>query len=207
MNIQINIILYITTGEVLNTKQSMNIPDVSKDPYLIPSIDIELKQESSCVICVPIITNGRVIGILQASNKSYYPTNKSNSSIATHLSSFSANETTLLNFIGNIASWALEKQLQFGSNSSLPLLHSLESIETSISSHHHINSNNNTQYSHIKIQNHYEDPFVKEILEVAHNKLDADRLSVFTYNSINKTLVCRVSQDIEGFSIPSDKGL
>jgi hypothetical protein len=44
-------------------------------------------------------------------------------------------------------------------------------------------------------------------IDMLSAELDADLCSIFTYNAITKRLVCTISKDIKGLSIPIDKGI
>ena len=50
------------------------------------------------------------------------------------------------------------------------------------------------------------DKGMQGLMQSIYHTLDADRVSVFTYSAAEKNLVCALSQDIEGFCIPADRG-
>lgn len=146
------------------------------------------------MICAPIISNGVVLGVIQASNKK--PPQQTPRSSRPDFSSltFNANEAALLNYIASNAAMAL---VQASEQPTSP-------IARPLSQHDMVSVD--TYRTHSKLLDFKGDQGIQTLMQMIYSKLDADRVSVFTYSAANKNLVCAVSQDIEGFSIPTDRG-
>jgi diguanylate cyclase (GGDEF)-like protein len=56
-------------GWVAKKKVPLIIPDVSKDPRFLREIDRALEIKTKSILCVPIISKGKVLGVLQVVNK------------------------------------------------------------------------------------------------------------------------------------------
>lgn len=53
----------------------------------------------------------------------------------------------------------------------------------------------------------YAEQLFKSVTDQAYSLLNADRISIFAYDKFSKNLMCLISQDIRGLSIPVDSGL
>lgn len=138
------------------------------------------------VVCAPIVLDGNVLGVVEAVNKQHK--GKSPKDLSS-LQAFSANDMLLLSFIATNMALVLK---QSGLSQSLTSLNGGVSVSAESLSK--------------KLQKLEGDHSLQRLIEFAYNKLDAERVSIFTYSASSKSLVCTVSQDIKGFTIPSDKG-
>ena len=168
----------------------VNIADLAQDSRYVPAIDAKLGYKSKCVACAPIVSEGSVIGIIQAANKLA----RSRSPRDASSSSFSANEALLLGFIAANVGLSLKK-------SSLAQNLSNHAFNNGIDIHRAVDANLSKKL--MRLEN---DKSLQSLMDFAYNRLDAERVSIFTYSPTSKSLVCTVSQDIKGFSIPHDKG-
>lgn len=132
-----------------------------------------------------------MLGVIQASNKM---AGKGKSPRDFSSMSFTHNEAALLGFIATNMGLALKQC----------------SLSTSLSSHSlgggfdgHKGFDFSLGRRLLRLEN---DRGLQNLIERAYSKLDAERVSIFTYSASSKSLVCAVSQDIKGFSIPHDKG-
>lgn len=153
------------------------------------------------MVCAPIISNGVVLGVLQASNKKApAQTPRTARSVDFNSLNFSESEGKMLNYIASNAALALVQSSEQQANQPLirPTSHpELVSVETY---RHHPPG---IMFKNLDFKG---DQGIQGLMQMIYSKLDADRVSVFTYSAANKNLVCAVSQDIEGFSIPTDRG-
>jgi GAF domain-containing protein len=168
----------------------VNIADLAQDTRYVPAIDAKLGYRSTCIACAPIVSEGMVIGIIQATNK--LPRSRSPRDVSAV--SFSANEALLLGFIAANVGLSLKK-------SNLAQNLSNHAMNNGIDIHRAMDLNLSKKL--MRLEN---DKSLQSLMDFAYNRLDAERVSIFTYNSAQKNLVCTVSQDIKGFSIPHDKG-
>jgi len=56
-------------GHVLQTKRTMVVNDVTKSKYFLKTVDRKTKFKTRSIICAPLITRNKVIGVIQAVNK------------------------------------------------------------------------------------------------------------------------------------------
>lgn len=181
-------------GDVVSRKVCANVPDVSQDARYIPALDSKLGQKTRCLVCAPIIADGVVLGVIQAANKkSTANTPRTDTNL-----SFNANEALLLGFIAANAGLALQQSSCTEDNQSqchtLPAHVSVETFRA------------NDPPLQKRLLNFNNDESIRRLMGRAYDKLKAERVSMFTYNPTTKTLMCTISQDAQGISIPSDKG-
>lgn len=217
--VAIVIIVAVRVGDVIVRKICANILDVSKDSRFVPSLDAKLAQKTHTMICAPIIADGIVLGVIEAVNKnmpgmlctprsagdngslggsihspSSNTVSSSGSSHSSHSSvTFSANDALLLSFIAANAGLALS------------------SLTSSANAPHH-----QILPAHVSVEMyHRPEPTLESIMKNAtvrklwndsYERLQAERVSVFMYNPQSRALICSLSQDIEGLSVPCDKG-
>ena len=177
-------------GDVFTRKINTNVTDVNLDPRYIPSLELKGGSRTKCLVCSPIVNDGICSGVIVAINK--IAKNRSPRDFSTL--SFSPNETLLLGFIGTNIALALKHSTLSQSMSATPL-------ETSNSL--------GVQFSRQMTTRFESDPHFQKLVELLHvyGKIDAERVSIFLYSPVSKSLVCVVSQDIKGFAMPCDKGL
>eukprot|EP00599_Poterioochromonas_sp_BG-1_P011610 CAMPEP_0173155560 /NCGR_PEP_ID=MMETSP1105-20130129/14176_1 /TAXON_ID=2985 /ORGANISM="Ochromonas sp., Strain BG-1" /LENGTH=1172 /DNA_ID=CAMNT_0014072005 /DNA_START=603 /DNA_END=4121 /DNA_ORIENTATION=- len=177
-------------GDVVARRVCVNIADLNQDARYVPGIDVKMGYKSKCVACAPIVCDGVVVGILQAINK--LPRSRSpRDNSASH---FSANEALLLGFIAANVALSLKK-------SNLAVSLSNHAFNNGIDIHKNLEFNLSKKL--MRLEN---DKSLQSLMDFAYNRLDAERVSIFTYSPSSKSLVCAISQDIKGFSIPHDKG-
>jgi GAF domain-containing protein len=179
-------------GDVLSTKIIANVPDVNQDPRYLPTLDSRTNHKTRSIICAPILSDGGVLGVIEVCNKLV----GRNSRVPRDFSSlsFTHNEASLLGFIATNIGLALKQCSLAHSISTHALGHGFEPLKCLDSS---------LGRRLLRLEN---DKNLQNLIELAYRKLDAERVSIFTYNAANKSLVCAVSPDIKGFSIPHDKG-
>ena len=170
------------------------------------------------MLCAPIVFNGVVLGVLQVSNKKIIQQTPRSSRIDFTTLAFTSNEGIMLNYIAAIAGMAL---VQVNSsctgtdnegNSSIlalpsqsPTFH--EDVPIEIYRTDRINpTTTSTAAAALTVTDIRTDHDIQSLLKNAYANLDADRVSVFTYSAKDKNLICAVSKDIEGLTIPSDRG-
>lgn len=179
-------------GDVLSTKIIANIPDVNQDPRYLPTLDARTNHKTRSIICAPILSDGGVLGVIEVCNKMVGRHAKTPRDFSTL--SFTHNEASLLGFIATNIGLALKQCALSHSMSSQALGNGLEP-------HKMLDSSLGRRL--LRLEN---DKNLQNLIELAYRKLDAERVSIFTYSPANKCLVCAVSPDIKGFSIPHDKG-
>eukprot|EP01038_Epipyxis_sp_PR26KG_P011345 gene11345-15210_t len=189
-------------GDVVTRKICANVPDVTHDPRYLPTMELKIGQKVRCLVCAPIIYEGVVIGVIQAINKlGDLKTHSPRDSLT-----FNTNDALMLSFIATNAGLAIK---QSNSSSATPDLPPLTMYSNPTIARHDINSvTTNGLVSRQATSNSLENDInFKILLDLAYTKLDAERVSIFTYSATSKTLVCAVSPDIKGFSIPKDQGI
>lgn len=181
-------------GDVYMKRVCANVSDVSIDPRYMPALETKLgSPKARCMICAPIIADGTVLGVVQATNKFFKGRSPRDLS---SINSFSANEAMLLGFIATNMALSLKQS---------SLSHSLsQQVLNGVYEHQRNAEFNSLSKKLLKLDG---DHSLNKLIEFAYKTLDAERVSIFTYNASSKNLVCTVSQDIKGFSIPSDKGI
>jgi GAF domain-containing protein len=201
--------LFGCAGDVITKKICANVPDVSQDPRFMPALDNELGTKTRCMICAPIICQGVVLGVLQASNKKAPPQQTPRSTRSDFNSlQFTASEAMVLNYIAATAGLALAQSghpesprngQQFAAPPPLGApQHDEITVETYRKEYH---------ASLTKLAMDLRgDQAIQSLVQHIYSKLDAERVSMFTYSAAEKNLFCALSQDIQGLSIPSDKG-
>lgn len=127
-------------------------------------------------MCAPILCDGVVVGVINATNKCVRGKPRGPSEEEDSDLTFSADDRNLLGFIATNAGLAL-KQSQH--HNSIPKLISMDAD---------------------KKQN------LGSLIDTVYNVLCAERVSIFKYSPSSHALICTVSQDIEGFTMPPDKG-
>jgi hypothetical protein len=131
--------------------------------------------------------DGVVIGVLQATNKIIRGKPRSPRDDLSDLS-FSANDALLLTFIATNAGLALKQSV----------------MHQSMSSFAPIGINGGLDFKRmVKLD---PEQHLQSLVEGAYNILEAERVSVFTYNAQSHVLICAMSKDIKGMAIPTDKG-
>jgi len=179
-------------GDVVSKKICANVPDVTQDPRFIPALDTKLGARTRCMACAPIIIKGEVVGVVQASNKISVVSPRNGRDFS--LLSFSSNEALLLGFIAMNVGLALQRD----SHSDTTDLAAVDMRMPSVPL--------DTYRSDHRRKARSVDVKLKAMVEAACKLLDADRVSVFAYIPAVQSLLCIASKDIEGSSVPVDKG-
>jgi GAF domain-containing protein/PAS domain-containing protein len=176
-------------GEVFRTGRRRRISDVRKDSVFISFMDgmkeMNLKKLSS-VICAPISVDGKVVGIVEACNRQ-------STTVSSDLTPykgpidyvpFNQYDDMNLEFIAGIIGliWSQQSSVVTTKESSSALVSSIPA---------------GADY----------DSFLDWVINETYKHLEADRVSLFTYNDRTKKLECKISQDIKGMSISPDKGI
>ena len=91
---------YGVAGWVLKERQSVLIPDVSKDNRFSKKLDLQQSLDTHSMICVPLITRKQVIGVLYAINK--------------HDAEFSQKDLRLLEVLSVIIAVSIENARLYG---------------------------------------------------------------------------------------------
>jgi GAF domain-containing protein len=179
-------------GDVLSTKIIANVPDVNQDPRYLPTLDSRTSHKTRSIICAPILSDGGILGVIEVCNKKVGRNTKVPRDFSTL--SFTHNEASLLGFIATNIGLALKQCSLSHSKSTHSFGNGFEHLKSLDSS---------LGRRLLRLEN---DKNLQNLIELAYGKLDAERVSIFTYNAANKSLVCAISPDIKGFSIPHDKG-
>lgn len=82
-------------GWVAQTGQTLNVPDAYADPRFFPGVDSASGFVTRSILCVPLVVDGEVIGIMEAVNK--------------HSGHFGDSDQRLLTALGSSAAIAIEK--------------------------------------------------------------------------------------------------
>eukprot|EP00598_Pedospumella_elongata_P002990 CAMPEP_0184985152 /NCGR_PEP_ID=MMETSP1098-20130426/13956_1 /TAXON_ID=89044 /ORGANISM="Spumella elongata, Strain CCAP 955/1" /LENGTH=1248 /DNA_ID=CAMNT_0027509227 /DNA_START=172 /DNA_END=3918 /DNA_ORIENTATION=+ len=195
-------------GDVVSKRICVNVPDAFQDPRFSSALDAKLGLKTRCVICAPIICNGIVVGVIQAINKkpAVQITPRSARQPDFSLLTFSSSEAMMLNYIASNAGLAL---MQFSSPASTDTEHasypfSPHHPEEVVVETYRPSRSNSISKQHLA--DFRTDKGMQGIMQSIYHALDADRVSMFTYSADGNNLVCALSQDIEGFSIPTDRG-
>ncbi|OYX08604.1 MAG: hypothetical protein B7Z08_08655, partial [Sphingomonadales bacterium 32-68-7] len=156
----------------------------------------------------PELFDGIVVGVLQATNKKLpvQSTPRSGRQPDFSLLTFSSNEAMMLNYIASNAGLAL---MQFSSPASTDTEHmsypfSPHNPEEVVVETYRPSRSNSISKQHLA--DFRADKGMQGLMQSIYQALDADRVSMFTYSADGNNLVCALSQDIEGFSIPTDRG-
>jgi len=222
-------------GDVVSKKICANVPDVAQDPRFIPALDTKLGAKTRCMVCAPIMVRDEVVGVIQASNKVSMNSPRSGrdfsslsftSNEALLLSFIAMNVGLALQQASAAAAGeadidAAARRERAGSSSPT------SSIAAPATNNGHNSSSSSAVTPRVpaapietyrggfdgggggpvrRLFSSSSDSGIKILIDNAYNKLDAERVSIFTYSAANKSLVCTASQDIEGFTIPTDKG-
>lgn len=186
-------ICFFSAGDVLATRIIANVPDVNQDPRYLPTLDARTSHKTRSIICAPILSDGGVLGVIEVCNKLVGRNGKTPRDFSTL--SFTHNEASLLGFIATNIGLALKQ---------CSLSHSISSHalrDGGFEPHKALDFSLGRRL--LRLEN---DKNLQNLIDLAYRKLDAERVSIFTYSAANKSLICAVSPDIKGFSIPHDKG-
>lgn len=91
---------YGVAGWVLREQQSVLIPDVSKDKRFTKKLDLQQKLDTRSMICVPLKTRKKMMGVLYAINK--------------HVAEFSPKDLRLLEILSVIIAVSIENARLYG---------------------------------------------------------------------------------------------
>jgi GAF domain-containing protein len=168
--------------------KTTNITDVQRDPKYITALDAKTGSRTRTLISIPILIDGIVRGAIVATNKlsSDVTTPNDRSPVV-----FGPNDEVLLGFIAANAGLAIKHSILTQNNFSNGFMGSPTSVSAVSRKTHHSESSK----------------ALRSLVDQARNDMDADKVSIFSYNDFTKRLECMVSQDIEGLSIPSDRGI
>mmetsp|Transcript_15738 Transcript_15738/g.14240 ORF Transcript_15738/g.14240 Transcript_15738/m.14240 type:complete len:1270 (+) Transcript_15738:88-3897(+) len=184
-------------GDVFRSGQHRKISDVKKGKFDL-FVDTIIDKPSRQALFSPILIDGKVHGIIQTSHKS--PTainNHSPRSSTNRRRSLTALDTTYIPFTNQDEMYLDYIAILVG--------FMWKSSDTPISTRDP-SSKLQSVLSNISAGADY-DSFLNWIINEAHKRLDADRVSLFTYNDKINKLECKVSQDIKGQSISIDSGI
>ena len=212
-----NIILHVIADEVISKRRILNITAATVEPNLLKSMDIQGKKSMKNLLCAPIFVEKTVVGVMVAVNKTISGINTPRDIGASKESAFSSNEESCFSFIASIVGASLLRQCKSSAvTNKLPSSSaSVSSTTSSISFNGSIGRNKRSIFN---LHNRVSDVSSKRtnpvenvgllqgLLDLTYIKLEAERVSIFAYDSNMKQLVCAVSLDVKGISVPIDVG-
>lgn len=161
-----------------------------KDSVFISFMDsmkeMNLKKVSS-VICSPILVDGKVVGIVEACNRLHVDISSRLSPYkgAMDYVPFSQYDEMNLEYIASCIGLVWTQQ----TNAVVPSKEATPAFVSSIQS--------GADY----------DAFLDFIISETYKGLEADRVSLFAYDDKTEKLECKISKDIKGLRISTDKGI
>mmetsp|Transcript_2306 Transcript_2306/g.3159 ORF Transcript_2306/g.3159 Transcript_2306/m.3159 type:complete len:1128 (-) Transcript_2306:365-3748(-) len=199
-------------SELLSKCSIINAAATSVDQKYLNLMDSQGKKSFKNILCVPIIVESTIIGVLEAINKPILIMNTPRDINTPKGAFFSASEEKCLSFISSIVGSVLLRQikspltqmktmrLQNGTASSSSSVRSATKKST-------FNIHNRTTESASKRSTSSDLSMpLQSLLDVTYQKLDAERVSIFAYDAYYQKLVCAVSLDIKGLRLPLDTG-
>lgn len=204
-------------GEVISKKKLLNITAATVESNLLKLMDSQGKKSMKNILCAPIFVEKTVVGVMVAVNKTISGINTPRDIGASKESAFSSNEESCFTFIASIVGACLLRQCK-GAAVVNKLPSSSASVSSSTSSISFNGSVGRNKRSIFNLHNRVSDASSKRVnpvestsplqglLDLTYIKLEAERVSIFAYDSIIKQLVCAVSLDVKGISVPIDVG-
>lgn len=210
--------MHTIADEVISKRRILNVTAATVEPNLLKLMDIHGKKSMKNVLCAPIFVEKTVVGVMVAVNKTISGINTPRDIGASKESAFSSNEESCFSFIASIVGASLLRQCK-----SSAMVNKLPSASASVSSSTSSISFNNgsigrNKRSIFNLHNRVTDASSKRanpvesvgplqgLLDLTYIKLEAERVSIFAYDSNIKQLVCAVSLDVKGISVPIDVG-
>ena len=177
------------------------------------------KKAMKNLLCAAIVVEGSVVGALTAINKTVSGINTPRDIGASKESAFPAKEELCFSYIASLIGSTLLRQSKFSSvpnkivssastASSTSSISFGGSVARSVNKRSIFNLHNRVSDSSSKRSNPVESPTaLQALLDFTYSKLDAERVSIFAYDATSKSLVCAVSLDVKGLSVPADAGI
>lgn len=200
-------------SELLSKCSIINTSAATVDPKYLNLMDAQGKKALKNILCVPIIVESTIIGVLEAVNKPLLIMNTPRDINTPKGAFYSSSEEKCLSFISSIVGGALLRQSKSPSThvktmrmQNGPPSGSSSSVR-SASKKSTFNIHNRTAESISKRSTTSDvSQSLQSLLDVTYQKLDAERVSIFAYDAYYQKLVCAVSLDIKGLRLPLDTG-